>query len=51
MIQLPSELPRSDPAIYGLRAVYGAGEWLNLTCESGPSSPATSLGWRLGGVR
>ena len=28
-----ADIPHSSPAIYGLRAVYGVGEWVNLTCE------------------
>ena len=45
------DLPNSGPAIYGLKSVYGEGEFVNLTCESGPSSPVTSLSWSLNSVR
>ena len=46
-----SDLPSSGPAIYGLKSVYSEGEFVNLTCESGPSSPVTSLSWYLNSVR
>ena len=48
---ITSDLPASAPAIYGLRSVYGEGEFVNLTCESGPSSPVTRLSWSLNNVR
>ena len=34
-----ADLPTSRPHIYGLRSVYPMGALLNLSCESGPSSP------------
>ena len=34
-----ADLPTSRPHIYGLRSVYPVGALLNLSCESGPSSP------------
>lgn len=39
------DLPTSGPQIYGLNPSYRLGETLNLTCESGPSSPPTKLRW------
>merc|ERR1719397_248688 len=45
------DLPNSGPAIYGLKSVYKVGEFVNLTCESGPSSPVTSLNWYLNSVK
>lgn len=45
------DLPNTGPAIYGLRSLYKVGEFVNLTCESGPSSPPTQLSWILDGVR
>lgn len=45
------DLPTSRPHIYGLRSSYNVGSLLNLTCESGPSSPPTSLFWFLNGAK
>ena len=45
------DLPTSKPHIYGLRSVYNVGSMLNLSCESGPSSPPPVLHWFLNGVR
>ena len=47
----PSDLPTSKPHIYGLRSVYEVGSLLNLSCESGPSSPPPRLHWFLNGVK
>ena len=33
-LYLFSDLPRTGPAIYGLRSVYAVGEFVNLTCEA-----------------
>ena len=46
-----ADLPSTRPAIYGLRSLYRVGEHVNLTCESGPSSPPTSLSWFLNGAK
>ena len=46
-----SDLPTSRPHIYGLRSVYDVGALLNLSCESGPSSPPPRLHWFLNGVK
>ena len=46
-----SDLPHSGPAIYGLKSVYKVGEFVNLTCESGPSSPVLGLSWFLNSVK
>ena len=46
-----SDLPTSKPHIYGLRSVYEVGSLLNLSCESGPSSPPPRLLWFLNGVK
>ena len=46
-----TDLPGTGPSIFGLKSVYTVGEFVNLTCESGPSSPVTSLSWVLDGVR
>ena len=45
------DLPTSRPHIYGLRSSYGVGSVLNLTCESGPSSPPTTLLWFINGEK
>ena len=45
------DLPTSKPNIYGLRSVYDVGSTLNLSCESGPSSPPPDLHWFINGVR
>jgi hypothetical protein len=51
-IKLPlADLPTSHPHIYGLRSSYKVGSLLNLTCESGPSSPPTTLFWFLNGEK
>ena len=44
-------MPQTGPAIYGLKSVYKVGEFVNLTCESGPSSPLLSLSWFLNSVK
>ena len=44
-------MPTSKPNIYGLRSVYSLGSHLNLSCESGPSSPPPDLHWFLNGVK
>ena len=44
-------MPQTGPAIYGLKSVYKVGEFVNLTCESGPSSPPLSLSWLLNSVK
>ena len=49
-ISLP-DLPHTGPAIYGLKSVYKLGEFVNLTCESGPSSPELGLSWFLNSVK
>ena len=46
-----SDIPSTSPAIYGLKSIYGVGGHLNLTCESGPSSPPTSLSWFMNGAK
>ena len=46
-----SDLPHTGPAIYGLKSVYKVGEFVNLTCESGPSSPVLGLSWFLNSVK
>jgi len=45
------DLPTSKPHIYGLRSQYNIGSLLNLSCESGPSSPPPVLHWFINGVR
>ena len=44
-------MPTTKPNIYGLRSVYSLGSHLNLSCESGPSSPPPDLHWFLNGVK
>ena len=46
-----ADLPHTGPAIYGLKSVYRVGEFVNLTCESGPSSPLLGLSWFLNSVK
>ena len=51
LIMYFEDLPTSKPHIYGLRSVYNLGSHLNLSCESGPSSPPPVLHWFLNGVK
>ena len=46
-----SDVLSTRPAIHGLCSIYCVSEHLNLTCESRPSSPPTSLSWFMNGAK
>ncbi|KFM75169.1 hypothetical protein X975_20365, partial [Stegodyphus mimosarum] len=42
-------LPQKDPSILGSQPRYEVGDYVNVTCRSGPSKPAAALKWYING--
>ncbi|KAG8197881.1 hypothetical protein JTE90_020261 [Oedothorax gibbosus] len=42
-------LPKEDPKILGSQPRYEVGDYVNVTCRSGPSKPAATLKWYING--
>ncbi|GFY57274.1 ig-like domain-containing protein [Trichonephila inaurata madagascariensis] len=42
-------IPQEDPEIEGSQSRYEVGDYVNVTCKSGPSKPAAVLKWYING--
>ncbi|GIX80317.1 ig-like domain-containing protein [Caerostris darwini] len=42
-------IPQEDPEIIGSQSRYEVGDYVNVTCKSGPSKPAAVLKWYING--
>ncbi|CAL1275895.1 unnamed protein product [Larinioides sclopetarius] len=42
-------IPQEDPEIVGSQSRYEVGDYVNVTCKSGPSKPAAVLKWYING--